>query len=223
MAVIAKESTKLSLSEKLSSTRRGRCRGVPRVRHAGRLHHAGSRLLPLARDRQRADGVRGRYLPLRHSLLRDRLCVHVQSRQRFHRLSLVLPARARRQLMKQRASRSWQSGSSSSPLPIPARPSPRAHDRPHWVRRRLALQRRRLGLHLSDHRPLGLGAGRFLATMGSAGNFLPPSERASTISRAPRWCTPSAASLRWPVPSFSVRAWDASSSATAADPCCRTI
>ena len=36
----------------------------------------------------------------------------------------------------------------------------RRHDRPHRLRRRPALQRRRLRLHLSDHRPLGLGSGR---------------------------------------------------------------
>ena len=34
------------------------------------------------------------------------------------------------------------------------------HDRPHRLRRRPALLRRRLRLHLSDHRPLGLGSGR---------------------------------------------------------------
>ena len=34
------------------------------------------------------------------------------------------------------------------------------HDRPHRLRRRPALQRRRLRLHLPDHRPLGLGSGR---------------------------------------------------------------
>ena len=34
------------------------------------------------------------------------------------------------------------------------------HDRPHRLRRRPDLQRRRLGLHLPDHRPLGLGSGR---------------------------------------------------------------
>ncbi len=36
----------------------------------------------------------------------------------------------------------------------------RRDDRPHRLRRRPALQRLRLGLHLSDHRPLGLGTGR---------------------------------------------------------------
>ena len=68
-------------------------RGVPGVRHAGRLHDARSRLLPLARDGQRADGMHRRHLPLRPSVLRLRLRVHVQPRQRLHRLSLVLPAR----------------------------------------------------------------------------------------------------------------------------------
>ena len=62
-------------------------RRVPRLRHAGRLHDAGGRLLPLARNRQRADGVHRRHLPLRPALLRLRLRVHVQPRQRLHRLA----------------------------------------------------------------------------------------------------------------------------------------
>ena len=68
------------------------------------------------------------------------------------------------------------------------------------------------------------GPDGFLATMGSAGNFLPCARaRASTISPARPSFTPSAASSRWPAPSSSGRASAASSSATAADPCCRTI
>ena len=68
------------------------------------------------------------------------------------------------------------------------------------------------------------GPDGFLATMGSAGQ-LPAlgGHRASTISPVPRWFTPSAASSRWRARSFSARAWAANSSATAADPCCRTI
>ena len=68
------------------------------------------------------------------------------------------------------------------------------------------------------------GPDGFLATMGSSG-LLPVHlwESASMISRDRRWCTPLADSSRWPAPSFSVRAWDADSSATAAAPCCRTI
>ena len=48
------------------------------------------------------------------------LRLHVQPRQRLHRLPLVLPAGTRRPPMKPRASRFWRSGSSSLPSPIPA-------------------------------------------------------------------------------------------------------
>ena len=50
-------------------------------------------LLPLARNRQRADGVHCRHVPLRHPLLRLRIRVHVQPWQRLHRAELVLPER----------------------------------------------------------------------------------------------------------------------------------
>ena len=53
-------------------------RGLSGVRHAGRLHHARSRFLPLARNRERAGGMRRRYLPLRHSVLRRRFRIHVR-------------------------------------------------------------------------------------------------------------------------------------------------
>ena len=67
------------------------------------------------------------------------------------------------------------------------------------------------------------GPDGFLATMGSASNFLPSLGRASMTSPDRPSCTPSAASSRWPAPSFSVRASAAGSSAMAADPCFRTI
>ena len=88
----------------------------------------------------------------------------------------------------------------------------------------LLYSRRRLGLHLSDHRPLGVGTG-WLPRHHGLGRLLPaePGHRASMTSRAPRSYIPSAASSRWPAPSFSVRVSDASSSATAAAPCFRTI
>ncbi len=60
---------------------------------AGRLHHARSRILPVTRDRERPDGVRGGHLPLRAALLRLGLRIHVQPRQRIHRHELVLPER----------------------------------------------------------------------------------------------------------------------------------
>ena len=99
---------------------------VPRLRHAGRLHHARGGLLPLARNRQRADGVHRRHLPLRPAVLRLWLRLHVQPRQRLHRLPLVLPAGRPGHLRDHRRRRSWPSGSSSSPSPTPAPPSPRA-------------------------------------------------------------------------------------------------
>jgi len=48
----------------------GRCCRVSGFRHAGGLHDAGGRLLPLARDGERVDGMHRRHLPLRCSLFR---------------------------------------------------------------------------------------------------------------------------------------------------------
>lgn len=48
--------------------------------------------LPLSRDSQRFDGVHRRYMPLRHSVLCNRLCLHIQPRQWIHRISLVFLA-----------------------------------------------------------------------------------------------------------------------------------
>ena len=68
------------------------------------------------------------------------------------------------------------------------------------------------------------GPDGFLATMGSAGDFLPNlGQPASMTSPARRSCTPSADSSPWPAPLFWDRGSDANSSATAADLCCRTI
>src|ERR1041385_4022695 len=61
-------------------------RGVPRLWYAGRLHDARGWLLPIARDRQRADGVYRRHVSLRPPLLRVRLRLHVQPRERTDRL-----------------------------------------------------------------------------------------------------------------------------------------
>jgi hypothetical protein len=52
----------------------------------------------------------------------------------------------------------------------------RRDDRPHRIRRRPDLQRRRLRLHLSDLRPLGVGAGRLPRDDGQRGE-LPPRPR----------------------------------------------
>ena len=85
--------------------------------------------------------------------------------------------------------------------------------------RRSGVQRRRLRFHLPDHRPLGLGSGRISGGPWAAlAIFFPGSERASTTSPAPRWCTPSAASSLWPAPSFWVRGWDGNSNAMAVVP-----
>ena len=101
-------------------------RRVPRLRHAGRLHDARSRLLPLARDRQRADGVRRRHLPLRAPLLRLGLRLHVRLGHAVLRHRVLLPAGRAGDLRLDAASRSSPSGSSSTPSPTPARRSPRA-------------------------------------------------------------------------------------------------
>ena len=54
-------------------------RGLPGVWHASWFHHAGSGLLPFPRDRERASRMRSMdTCAMRHSLLRDRFCVHVQ-------------------------------------------------------------------------------------------------------------------------------------------------
>ncbi len=66
---------------------------LPGVRHASRLHHARSRLLPLSRDRERAHGMYRGHLSLRRAVLRVRLFFHVQPRQWPDRIPLVLPTR----------------------------------------------------------------------------------------------------------------------------------
>ena len=108
---------------------------VPRVRHAGWFHDARSRFLPFARNRQRIDGVYRRHVSLRHSLLCVWLCVHVRPWQWLHRPGAlnadgsITPGsscRTHRRPTKARALRSWPTGCSSSPLPTPARRSPRA-------------------------------------------------------------------------------------------------
>ena len=199
------------------------CR-VSRLRHAGRLHDAGSRLLPLARNRQRADGMHRRHLPLRHSLLRHRLRIHVQPWQRLHRLSLVLPAGRAGDLRDNR--RRLPRG-----LDLPVRLCRhllhhyfRRDDRPHGLRRRPALLAGCLRLHLSDHRPLGMGSGRLSGHHGRAG-ILPahPGDRASTTSPVPRWCTPSADLSLWPVRIVLGPRLGRKFKRDGGGPCCRTI
>ncbi len=199
------------------------CR-VPRLRHAGRLHHAGSRFLPLARDGERAHGVRRRHVPLRPPLLRLGLRIHVRLGQRLLRHRVLLPAER-----SQRPTSSTRRGVPGL-LALPVRLRRHLldhhlgrHDRPHRLRRRPDLQLRRLGLHLPDHRALGLGAGRLARDDGER-RQLPPGARYELprLRGLDGRAHASAASSPWPVPSCSVRASAASSSATAAAPCCRT-
>ena len=150
-------------------------RGVPGVLHAGRLHHARSRLLPFARNRERAGRMRIRYLPLRLPLSTrgdTRSC----SGRATASSAGTIPTTPR-------VDRST-TGSSCRTSRLP--PCTAARGVPvlaHWVfqfafadcasticsgtmigrtgfHRRHPLLRLRVGLHLSDHRPLGLGSGR---------------------------------------------------------------
>ena len=88
------------------------------------------------------------------------LRVHVRRGERLHRPPVLLPARRARHL---RVDRRLDPGV----LPVPVRLRRHLldhhlgrHGRPHRVRGRPRLQLRRLGLHLPDLRPLGLGSGR---------------------------------------------------------------
>ena len=97
------------------------------------------------------------------------------------------------------------------------------HDRPHRLRRRPDLQRRRVGLHLPDHRPLGVGTGRLARDDGQRGELLPrPRHELPRLRRLDGRAHASAASSRSPARSCSGRASAGASSATAVARCCRT-
>ena len=117
--------------------RLGSARRVPRIRHAGRLHDAGSRLLPESRDRQRARRVHVRHVRLRAPALGLRLRLHVRRRQRLHRLAHARRPDEEPDLHEGRRGRSRYGAcgipifahySSSSPL----RTAPRRSARARW-------------------------------------------------------------------------------------------
>ena len=66
---------------------------VPRLLHAGRVHGVGSRLRPVARDRERPHRMHRRHVPVRPPVLGVRVRVHVRRRQRPDRLAVLPPAR----------------------------------------------------------------------------------------------------------------------------------
>ena len=101
-------------------------RRVPRVRHAGRLRDARSRLRAVARVDQHPRRGHRRHLHLRRHVLGLGLRVHVRARQRLHRHHRLLPARAWPTPTGRPACRCWRSGCSSSRSPTPARRSRRA-------------------------------------------------------------------------------------------------
>ena len=183
-------------------------RGVPRLRHAGRLRHARGRLRPLARVGQHPGRRHRRHLHLRRPLLGLGLRLHVRGTATASSARTASSCRACPTPTARPASRCWPSGSSSSPSPTPARRSPRA---PWSAAAASSATSSTASASPASSIPIighwAWGPDGWLAAMHRA---------RSTTSPARPSSTPSAAPSRWPARSRSARGSAACSSVTAA-------